>query len=175
MVKRHRDIVERLVAGSVVDDEPTPFKALSAEPFLDRVFSLDARGHQRVRDAMFRLFAELSQLIEEESTADAWSASTRHMHLRIEGSFLSERPSQGGPLYMLNMNADGLMGEWMGRSRHELTKRQFEIARLLADGLTRTAVAEHLGISENTVKATIGVIYKRLGVNNRVDLAKTLM
>jgi two-component system, NarL family, nitrate/nitrite response regulator NarL len=52
-----------------------------------------------------------------------------------------------------------------------LTPRLFEIARLMAQGMPNRAIAERLGISDSTVKAQAGQIFKKLGVNNRTEAA----
>jgi len=51
-----------------------------------------------------------------------------------------------------------------------LTARQQEIVALLADGLTTKHISRQLGISGNTVKSHIAVIFRTLGVSNRAQL-----
>lgn len=51
----------------------------------------------------------------------------------------------------------------------ELTPRELEILRLIAEGLSNPAIAQKLTISVGTVKAHSGSIYSKLGVNNRVQ------
>ena len=50
----------------------------------------------------------------------------------------------------------------------ELTPRELEVLRLMAEGLSNPALAEKLTISVGTVKAHTASIYGKLGVNNRV-------
>ena len=50
-----------------------------------------------------------------------------------------------------------------------MTPREQEIMSLLSDGLSAHRIATSLGISEGTVNTHIGNIYRKLGVNNRVD------
>ncbi|MGZ4142651.1 MAG: response regulator transcription factor [Actinomycetota bacterium] len=57
----------------------------------------------------------------------------------------------------------------------DLTSRETEIARLLVEGLTARRIASLLGISDRTVTSHISNLYRRLGVNNRVDAVKELM
>ena len=52
-----------------------------------------------------------------------------------------------------------------------LTAREAEIARGLARGTSRTALAEHLGISSHTVVEYTRRIYRKLGVSNRAQLS----
>ena len=51
----------------------------------------------------------------------------------------------------------------------ELTKRQVEVLRLVAQGLTNRQVADQLIISPRTVTTHLDHIYPKLGVNNRVQ------
>jgi len=51
----------------------------------------------------------------------------------------------------------------------ELTPREVEVLRLLADGLGNKEVALHLGISEHTVKFHISSILAKLGAGSRTE------
>lgn len=53
----------------------------------------------------------------------------------------------------------------------ELTAREIEIIRLIADGLSNKAIAGRLTISEGTVKIHLHHIYQKLGISNRAALA----
>jgi DNA-binding NarL/FixJ family response regulator len=52
-----------------------------------------------------------------------------------------------------------------------LTPQQFRIATLLAQGLLNKQIAWELGIAENTVKVHMSTILRKLGVNNRTQVA----
>jgi DNA-binding CsgD family transcriptional regulator len=52
-----------------------------------------------------------------------------------------------------------------------LTAREFEVARLVTDGLTNPGVAEVLGLSPKTVSAHLEHIMAKLGVNRRAEVA----
>ena len=52
-----------------------------------------------------------------------------------------------------------------------LTRRELEVLRLLAQGLSKPAMAEVLGISHNTVKRHVVNIFNKLGVNDRAQAA----
>ncbi len=49
-----------------------------------------------------------------------------------------------------------------------LTEREHEVLRLMADGLNNTEIAEKLIVSPSTVKYHIANIFTKLGVDNRV-------
>jgi two-component system, NarL family, response regulator YdfI len=55
----------------------------------------------------------------------------------------------------------------------ELTPREVEVLRLLADGLGNKEIASHLGISEHTVKFHVGSILGKLGVTTRTEAVTT--
>ena len=49
----------------------------------------------------------------------------------------------------------------------QLTDREMEIGRRIAEGLTNRQIANTLYLSEGTVKNYISEIYKKLGTSNR--------
>jgi len=51
-----------------------------------------------------------------------------------------------------------------------LTPREFEIVRMVAQGLRNKTIAERLSISEGTVKVHLHNIYEKLGVGGRLEL-----
>jgi two-component system nitrate/nitrite response regulator NarL len=50
-----------------------------------------------------------------------------------------------------------------------LTKREDEVAALVAEGLTNREVANRLGLSEHTVSNYLFKIYEKLGISRRVE------
>ena len=54
---------------------------------------------------------------------------------------------------------------------HQLTKREDQIARLVAAGLSNLAIAERLGITERTVKAHLSSMYSKTSTTGRLGLA----
>ena len=52
-----------------------------------------------------------------------------------------------------------------------LTPREKEIAKHIAGGSSNRKIAEHLNISERTVKAHLGVIFRKMGIEDRLQLA----
>ena len=55
-----------------------------------------------------------------------------------------------------------------------LTRREFQVARLVADGLSNRAVAEQLHISERTAEAHVLHILNKLGLASRGQIARWL-
>ena len=50
-----------------------------------------------------------------------------------------------------------------------LSRREQEILALLADGLVNKQIAARLGISTNTVKTHIELLFEKLGVTTRAE------
>jgi DNA-binding NarL/FixJ family response regulator len=61
------------------------------------------------------------------------------------------------------------------RGGEGLTEREREILELVAEGLTRRAIAERLGISPRTVDYHLNQIFQRLGVSSRAAAVKEAM
>jgi predicted ATPase/DNA-binding CsgD family transcriptional regulator len=61
----------------------------------------------------------------------------------------------------------GKNGRISERRTPTLTRREIEVARLLADSLSNRGIAEHLGISERTVEHHVESILSRLGLRSR--------
>jgi len=55
-----------------------------------------------------------------------------------------------------------------------LAKREFEVARLVAEGLSNKQIAERLIISERTAATHVGHILDKLGFNSRAQIAAWL-
>jgi DNA-binding NarL/FixJ family response regulator len=51
-----------------------------------------------------------------------------------------------------------------------LTPREIETVRLVAEGQSNREIADKLGLQEGTVKIHLHNVYKKLGIDNRVDL-----
>lgn len=55
-----------------------------------------------------------------------------------------------------------------------LTRRELEIARLVAEGLTNRVIAGKLDISMRTVDAHVDHVFRKTGIRNRVRLMRWL-
>ncbi|MFG3027975.1 response regulator [Streptomyces sp. NPDC048253] len=66
--------------------------------------------------------------------------------------------------------ASEVVGELVAQDpspRRELSGREVEVVRLLAEGLSNRAIAEALFLSEATVKTHLVRVYRKLGADNR--------
>jgi DNA-binding NarL/FixJ family response regulator len=116
-------------------------------------------------------------LPDEAQAAEAWAAGARGLLLR---EVTAERL-----VATLSAVAQGLMvldptlADALQPSRdlvpthleEELTPRELEVLRLLAEGLSNRAIAYQLGISEHTVKFHVNAIMGKLGAQSRTEAA----
>jgi DNA-binding CsgD family transcriptional regulator len=94
--------------------------------------------------------------------ATAVGKGKTQLHLWREVQAPPAQPEGAEPLAAAAPAADGL------------TQREREVALLVADGLRSREVAERLGIASQTVKSHLKTIFDKLGVRNRVELARRL-
>ena len=66
--------------------------------------------------------------------------------------------------------------DWLGslfmptvRSSAPLTSREIEVLRMLAEGRGNKAIAQHLNLSEHTIKFHISSIFSKLNVSSRTE------
>ena len=78
--------------------------------------------------------------------------------------FIAEIPTEPAP-----GQVEGLM------RRFDLTPAEARVAALIAWSRSRAAVAEQLGISENTVKSHLKVIHDKLGIRTRAELVRHVL
>jgi DNA-binding NarL/FixJ family response regulator len=53
-----------------------------------------------------------------------------------------------------------------------MTPRERQVLELLGDGMSNRAIAEHLGISEHTVKFHLAAVYGKLGATTRAEAVR---
>ncbi len=90
------------------------------------------------------------------------------------------RVVSAGGVYLYPSLAKSLVQDYIKRSEGEtgkedygnLTEREREVARLIAEGLTNQETAERLGISAKTVERHRANILAKLNLHSRTDLVK---
>jgi DNA-binding NarL/FixJ family response regulator len=83
-----------------------------------------------------------------------------------EDLFRAVRSAAVGGMGLAPEVVGGLVGQ-VGSTGPELTGREREVVRLMADGHSNRSIADTLFLSEATVKTHLVRIYRKLGVDNR--------
>jgi non-specific serine/threonine protein kinase len=110
------------------------------------------------RSEQERLVAGVRRRLGEQSFAGEWAAGR------------TINPEDAARLALRSGEADG--GEpGTTRSRSMLTRRELEVAALVARGLTNRQVAEQLLVATRTIETHLEHIFSKLGVQTRAELA----
>jgi DNA-binding NarL/FixJ family response regulator len=97
-------------------------------------------------------FDALCKCVEVVMQGEIWASNK-------ELSYLLEAFSEPAPTQITN--AKGL---------NILTKREDDVVRLVAEGLTNREISARLNLSENTVRNYLFRIFDKLGISSRVEL-----
>lgn len=68
-------------------------------------------------------------------------------------------------------NGPGVVAQGYAKAWAQLSAREAQVARCVAEGKSNQEVADQLFISERTVKAHLGSVFDKLGVRDRLQLA----
>jgi DNA-binding NarL/FixJ family response regulator len=120
-------------------------------PYVKRALADGASGYL-LKDATPE---DLSQAINV-----ALSGSGNVLSPRVIQNLFEEHEASGR-----DHGANGRRGEY------NLTQREHDILELLAEGRANREIAQHLYLSEKTVKAHLAAIFRKLGVTNRTQAA----
>lgn len=164
-VKLHR--VEVVVLSSNLDDEPLRgFEVLrqlrAANPDLRAIVLLESSRPEAVLQA-FRAGAKgifnrddsvetLSRCIRSVRQGQVW-ANSQQISYAIEA--LASSP------VVRAVDSGGLS---------LLSKREMDVVRSLAEGLSNREIADRLGLSQHTIKNYLFRVYEKLGVSSRLEL-----
>ena len=140
------------------------------EPFLDRVVSLSENELIELRDAIFRVLQTCATIEENVEGKRSSDVVRRQFRVRVSLDEVEDFNAPLVPVHIVNLAGAGLSPRWVSRMGKLLTPRQQQIVLLVSEGAKRAAIAERLGISENTVKCTLRDIYQRLQVTSRAQL-----
>ena len=141
-----------------------------------------AEGREDAADLLFEAvnrFAELDARLDAARTrlelARALSSSSPEVaidaarHARTELDALGAvRDADAAAALMRSLGAKGRAGP---RAAGLLSRRETEVLRLLADGLSNREIAERLFISPKTAEHHVSRIYSKLGLSTRAEAA----
>jgi two-component system, NarL family, nitrate/nitrite response regulator NarL len=119
---------------------------------------------------------------ERQMVVEAFLNGTRGIFCRIGSSGELRKCIQSihnGEIWISNAQVEYIVEALMqtpapravnGTGEALLSKREDEIARLVATGLANREVSEKLGLSRHTVKNYLFRIYEKLGISTRIEL-----
>jgi DNA-binding NarL/FixJ family response regulator len=105
--------------------------------------------------------AMLAELVD----AGAHAAIAKAVHAVNIGVLVREICAGG----LYHAFASHVPAERPSRAHTELTQRELEILRLVAEGASNAAIARRLWVTEQTVKFHLSNVYRKLGVANRTE------
>jgi len=159
--------IDVLLLSSELDEQPARgFQVLRevrvVHPSIRAVVLLDSSKHKTVLEA-FRAGARgvlsrqesietLSKCVRSVHQGQIW-ANSQQMGLLTQALVCSQK------LPMVN-----------GQAMEQLSKREMEIVNCVAQGLSNRKIAEHLGLSQHTVKNYLFKVFDKLGVSSRAEL-----
>ncbi len=86
------------------------------------------------------------------------------------------RAVAAGRTFVSSSTQQALMRRWLDEDpesrREELTARELEVVKLIAEARTNRQIAEALKVSEKTVESHRGNVLAKLGMRDRVELAR---
>jgi len=77
-------------------------------------------------------------------------------------------------MHLPNVRAGTQKGDRM-KNKNELTKKEKVVASLIIEGKSNSEIAALLFLSSETIKNRASVIYKKIGVDNRVQAVVKIM
>ena len=117
----------------------------------------------------------LALLLDQTRAADAWAAGARSILLRDSDttSLVAAMVAVAQGLYVLDPRLPAPVLSAGDQSQPPvtggLTPREQEVLRLVAEGLPNKSIADHLSISEHTVKFHVNAIMGKLGAQSRTE------
>ena len=159
--------VDVLVISSTLDEQPgRGFDILrslrASHPKIRAVMLLDSSKGATILEA-FRAGAR--GVFSTRESVETLSKCVRKV---FEGQIWANTPQVEILLQALTSSHDIRAVD--GRGLNLLSKREMEVVRCVAQGMSNREIAEKLHVSQHTVKNSLFRIFDKLGVSNRVEL-----
>jgi two-component system, NarL family, nitrate/nitrite response regulator NarL len=156
-----------LISGNLHDGSMTGFAAVrqlrSTHPEVRTILLLDSAESSWVIDA-FR--AGVKGIFCREDSLSLLAKCIQRVHM---GQIWANSLQLQGVLETFARVAPPRLFEGNG-SRPALSRREREVADLVAEGLSNHEISKQLGLSEHTVKNYLFHIFEKLGMSSRVEL-----
>ncbi len=159
--------VDILLLSSTLDEQPgRGFEVLrglhSSHGYVPAVMLLDSSKREAILEA-FRSGAR--GVLGRQESVEVFSKCLRRVH---EGQIWAN--SEQIAVLAHALASSHAVGAVDARGMNLLSKREMEIVRSVAQGLTNREIAERLGLSPHTIKNSLFRIFDKLGASNRVEL-----
>jgi DNA-binding NarL/FixJ family response regulator len=159
--------IDVLLIGSNLDEQPgRGFDVLrglqSSHGNLLAVMLLNSSKREMVLEA-FRAGAR--GVFSKEESVETLSKCVRRVH---EGQIWANTQQMAALVQALASSRHVRAVD--ARGMNLLSKREMEIVRSVAEGLTNREIAEQLGLSPHTVKNCLFRVFDKLGVSSRIEL-----
>jgi DNA-binding NarL/FixJ family response regulator len=160
LIEEHRpDVFIAGVDARRGDDKTCLRKAIQAHPGLKSVVVADDADPEAVA-AAFDAGVDV-YCIKAAEQEDLASAIRQAFERSI---YIASNPTQGAQAPRRSAEAES--------AARELTRRELEILRLVADGHSNSQLARMLWVTEQTVKFHLSNIYRKLSVANRTEASR---
>jgi DNA-binding NarL/FixJ family response regulator len=151
---QHPDVVLMDLSMPGVDGVEATRRILEAQPEVRIVVLTSFSDRDRVNDALAA--GAVGYLLKDCEPADLLAAV---------------RAAAAGHVPLDPRVAGVLLPDASSRPEDAMSPRELEVLRLVAQGLANKQIGRRLGISERTVKAHLGRVFRQLGVADRTSAA----
>ena len=148
-------------------------------PIVDGIAVVRQITHQfpEVATLMLTMYRQNQQIVDAmRNGAKGYLLKTASIHEVIQairsvcaGEMVVPQSLTGAIIHELRRLPD--QNETNGQTRAQLSEKEIEIIRYLASGLSNKEIAEHLSYSEKTVKNYLSIIFQKLQLRDRTQVA----